>query len=229
MVDQTYTLAQNGVYGQSNGMYTDALGSVIPDSVVTHYTFTNDNNDTSVAEDKEGNFNGSVTGATHVSDGGPDSDGAYSFDGVDDEISFGVPSTTDWSIVIDINFTDWNTSSRMTFWWHYNGGNVELVVEDGKYIVRGGAGGGALSNGIDVSSLSGYHTLGYVQNNSDGERVVYLDGNRGGSDSDTSDTLDPNNDGYLGTSASGSAFDGVIANYKLFDGALTDSEIADLS
>lgn len=37
MADQTYALAQDGVYGQANGVYTNALGSAIPDSAILQY------------------------------------------------------------------------------------------------------------------------------------------------------------------------------------------------
>jgi len=66
-------------------------GPEIPDSGVSRLDFTNSNSDTSVAVDEWGSNNGTVSGATHLASGGPDGNGAYSFDG-DDYISVGSPT-----------------------------------------------------------------------------------------------------------------------------------------
>ena len=49
MADQTYALAKSGVYGLSSGVYTNALGSSIPDSAIHRYKFA-EGSGTSVAD-----------------------------------------------------------------------------------------------------------------------------------------------------------------------------------
>jgi len=66
--------------------------SDIPQSGVSRWDFTNSNSDTSVAVDEWDSNNGTVSGATHLASGGPDANGAYSFDGTDDYISVGSPT-----------------------------------------------------------------------------------------------------------------------------------------
>jgi len=59
-------------------------GFVVSDSLISYYPFND-----GTADDQEGDNDGTVSGASFISDGGPQSDGAYSFDATDDVIDIG--------------------------------------------------------------------------------------------------------------------------------------------
>ena len=73
------------LYEWGTGDYTQPPADA--DGGILWYDFTD-----SSATDRWGSNDGTITGATWVSDGGPRGDGAFSFDGTDDDISIPVTS-----------------------------------------------------------------------------------------------------------------------------------------
>jgi len=93
MAEQTYALAANGVYGQANGVYQDAL-STIPDSGLLHnYDWSDDATTTSTVPDLAGStdLTGSFTSLNDTINGVQ----AGEFDGTDDNVDGDYPDLSE--------------------------------------------------------------------------------------------------------------------------------------
>jgi hypothetical protein len=86
---------------------TSSSNPVASDSLVLWYNFES----SSGAEDQSGEGNdGTVNGATYLTDGGPNGEGAYSFDGYD---SIDVPDSPSLDITDGITLSVWTRMDRM--------------------------------------------------------------------------------------------------------------------
>jgi hypothetical protein len=135
--DATYPYLR--VQSQNNGIVavTDTAGSAIPDSGISRFEFADDS-DTSVLVDSWGNNDGTLSGASYVTDG-------VEFDGTDDFGDFPaavVPfSGGEWSIAIKIRSTSTasleyhfgvrNSSTGHNYGIAHNSGDLQIFRFDG--------------------------------------------------------------------------------------------------
>jgi len=110
MAEQTYALAKDGVYGQANGSYVDALDA-IPDSALLHFPF-GERTDSTLVEELEG-ADGTANGLTNVSGDwwsgyAEDGDGTDDYGDLSDwsEVSYPSRLTSDWGLALTFQTTD---------------------------------------------------------------------------------------------------------------------------
>lgn len=208
----------------SSGIQTES-GKVIPanelsvsDGLIHHYTF-----DDGTADDQVGSADGSVSGATHLSDGGPQGDGAYDFDGEDDYIQTGVtslPTPLSVSAWVNLNSTDSH------FIGQYSGGGNDwyFKIQSGSFRIMDDSVGA--TDGTTSVSTGQYHHVAWVRG--DTYSTLYVDGGEEGSQTGLSqNTFDANNlvIGALDEGGSGLYHDGKVDNVRVYNRSLEMGEI----
>jgi hypothetical protein len=200
--------------------------------IVTHYTF----NDGTAADQSGNGYDGNVNGATSVSDGGPQSDGSFSFT-TDDYITHPDSSVLDGKDAITISFW-WKPDTlgssnqglvvgRQGQWnnlygFRYIGGDNELqfAVENGTFSnteVR------VAESNITVGAWN--HVTG-VFDGSSGFIKVYIDGGLAGEETNPP-ASQTGSDGLLSvgrTGGQGEYLEGDLDEIRLFDTAISESD-----
>ena len=226
MADQTYALAQDGVYAQSSGVFVD---SVIPDSGVARWEFEQDVTDSWYSNDGTDNTSaGYTTDATQGSY-------AKSFDGVDDDVVFDH----------DLSLTTYSAA----VWIKTSVAQVQPFISrrdvDGgptkNYGIMSNSDGAPAANHYDVDNSTwqrtdattniadgSWHHLVATYDGSD--IVIYVDGNSEGSTAAGTPYTDSTQATRLGYEAgiTNEYFEGDADDSRLYDKALTDTEVSNL-
>lgn len=102
--------------------------SDIPDSAISRWSMEPDVSDSTTAGDVWGNNDGSVDGATYDSTGGPDGNGAYDFDGVDDVITtpFNPGGLSEFSVALEFEYL--SVSENQPLFWAPVGSDFDRYV-----------------------------------------------------------------------------------------------------
>lgn len=217
---------------------TVEAGPAIPDSGVSRWDFENTNNDTSIAVDERDNNNGTVSGATYLSSGGPDGNGAYSFDGTNDFVSVGSPTNLvqePFSVSALVSFDSLGSQETVfshiesdpTEGWELTKSSSDVV----QFLVADRNTTNSISGSTAVSS-STYHLFTGTYG-SGGDVTVYLDDSQDGTGSgpfnaqaagtDTGDTRIG-----FSTSFSANVMDGDIARVDYYSKELSSTEVDNL-
>lgn len=186
MVEQTYALAQSGVYGLKNGAYADAL---VPDSGLSRWTYDDTDTETGTALDAWGDNDATINGATTGGSGlaGYDSGESYSLDGTDDYIESAGPlisELTAWSMAIWFKTTtsqdgakiigdyDGGVGAMVAMWDHDGDGTNELVVRQ-----RGSSDNAdGVAYDADLADGSAHHVVATRGGSGASNLSLYIDG-----------------------------------------------------
>lgn len=193
------------------------------DGGISYYSFNSSN-----ANDQWGADDGIVNGATYLSNGGPRSDGAYSYDGTDDWIglpfaSYPMPSTVSAWVYLDAE----NSNFRHIF-SNFNGTTDDLALnktDTGEFQLLWDAGSNILS-GVQIAP-GVWHNFTVVFRSSGTD--IYHNGTREATSSVTSGTVNNGTSFNIGRSPDGARYwDGEIDDVRIYDRALSPSEVHEL-
>lgn len=192
--------------------------------LVAHWPLHEDSGST--AYDFSGNENhGTTSGGVTQGATGVLGNTAYDFDGTDDYVDTGIstlssPLTVSFWAYLNDN-TDFNT------WGNFNstGSDFYIFIVDGQYAVRAD-GTGASNSSYTDTTIGGNPTTGWVHftavlNNG---TEIYTDGTLIASASGSNATFDSGITYGIGYNGS-SYFNGRIAEVRVYDHALTESEV----
>ena len=203
--------------------------------LVAYYPFNGNANDES-----GNNHDGTVDGATLTTDRFGNANSAFSFDGVDDYIDIGSISPLD-------NPVDKQVS--ISLWARGNINNFTKFIEFGTASSGNGLGvgiGAGSVNSIDFRARTTDHTFNpssiSITNEGDWHHYVltlndisgteilkgYIDGDEFISFTAQSNSGSGSSSGYIGKKPSGYYFNGAIDDIRIYDYALTESEINNL-
>ena len=194
--------------------------------------------DDGTASDKSGNgFDGSVSGASYLSSGGPSGRGAYSFDGSGDRIDLGNPSV-DLSQSISISFwanPDTNFTSRRNPIDKAYGGEFSFTFEDDSdsdqfstYFGSAGSNSNPYRSTPFQNSVFPNTWTHYVwtRDNSSQTVELYINGTRSTNkdSSDAWETPSQSNDSLLIGDGYTNSFRGDITDVRIYDTVLNESD-----
>jgi len=222
-----------------NGQTVFTAGPPQPASGVSYWTFDNADTSGSTAIDVWGSNDGTISGATTGQGGANDqytTNESYDFDGSDDvtvphdssldvgtELSIAAfvnPDTMSGNVpVVTKNNT---TGTDEWFFGMVTGGNVRFFLDNGN--------GPELFQSSDTISTSVWSHI-VITAKIGGPVTGYIDGVDAGADTTLSDFgSDFNNsiDLKIGEGVFGSYFDGRIDDVRMYDKALSSSEVSDL-
>jgi len=233
MAEQTYALAKDGIYGQANGAYADAL-SAIPDSGVTRWEWEDDS-DTTTAVDSWGSNAGSITGATYVSDPAYGSLG-LDLDGTDDTVEDSdFPLITSNEVTIVIFAKPDVTHDARVFHTDESGSWGQQRIQfnsDGSLTYQIGDGSGSSGSQITRSSYDTdqYVMLAMTANENTGEFTAYYNDTEVGTNTEWG-AFGPAT-APLGIGAdienSRNYFDGTVDDFRYYSTELSQSELSDI-
>jgi len=235
MTDQTYALTSDGVYGQSNGVYADALGAAIPDSGVSRWTFDDADTDGSTAIDVWGSYDGTINGATTGVSGQYNE--AYQFDGTDDQISidstFGIfDGSHDFSVSVWLNST--TSGDDQTIFTPYAERNVrcQLVAygsSNTNFGLRDTGNNQYSVSGTDVRDGNWHHIVFIFH--SGGTIELYEDGSlEGQNDIGVTAIQSKSGNNAIGGRGDGYQYvEGTIDDVRVYEKALSATEVSNLN
>jgi hypothetical protein len=197
------------------------------DGGVSYYSFNSSN-----ANDQWGTNDGTVSGATYVSNGGPRNDGAYDFDGSNDYIDFGSIDfqslgTFSQSVWVNVDSTGSNafyvnnggaSNTNTAIYENGSAGEIQFYLQTDSETVR---------PFFPVSELTTDVWYNFVQT-WDGSTVKsYVNGELVDTETTSSSTLASTSGPYVaGARDDGSgATDGTIDEIRVYNRALTPSEV----
>lgn len=232
--DVSSTRDVSGVTGDSIGQNTGTIkhgynfGSVTK-GIAAYYPFDDD------ASDQSGLGNdGTVNGATFISDGGPFGTGAYSFDGVDDYIEIPdleKPSDNgdgDWSISFFVSYADLGSTGQDFYRWQDTGGS-RIYHRDGQiHYNHSGISQTPIAASPGVYDEFTHYFFVFDNNGSTNDYTIkfYADAVFQGSvSSPTPGTETGFRWGHRYGSSNGYALDGSIDDGRIYDRALSAPEI----
>jgi len=229
------------------GVTADLPSNAIPDSALTQdlvawYRFEDgDARDYTAGDSTFGdseNYSGTVNGASYLSNGGVTdfesgaNSGAFDFDGSSDYITTGYNKDKD-----DFTYCAWvnadsvsgtndiiDSLDNTSAYWariEFDSGEVSFVTDVNSNRVD--------LKGSNVSTGEWYHVAGVRSSNGDME--LYLDGSLDATDSNNSDTIPHTNNERIGGRADDGSlenFNGRIDDVRIYNRALTASEISDI-
>jgi len=207
--------------------------------LIADYSFSGNANDASSYSQ-----NGTVYGATLTIDrfGNPDS--AYSFDGIDDYIDFGAGTSTLFDSSDSFTLSAWiQHSASSTFDSiivrhddRYGTFNYAIGVLNNKFVLTADQAHIAsywLTSGTDITDGLWNHVVGVYDNKN---MTIYINGTEVGSAvfpaggmGDSTASLYVGKTGYLSVYPDNRYFNGAIDGVRIYNRALTGSEVYDLS
>jgi len=165
---------------------------------------------------------------------------ALEFDGENDEISLSKKvgdGQTELSVALWFNM---ETSSGDTLSAHYEGQQlVASVLQDDAWLINegsgeldwyigDGAGHNLITSGLNLQTGTWYHVVGVYDGNA-GTQKIYLNAKqKNASNIGTGSIIDPGNDQFIGSGGGHSweeHFDGTIDDVRIYDRALSETEI----
>lgn len=209
------------LYEWGSGDY--AVPASQDDGGVSYYDFNSSN-----ADDKWGSNDGTVNGATYVSDGGPRGDGAYSFNGSDNYIDTKIQQLDFPLTIAGWMYSNDTSISASLFGNNSSSGSEDLYIvhgTNGDIVFRVDGAAGSLGN-VKMIEDTWYHFAGTVDSNS---QTLYVNGIRNDSGNGTSADSQDNGSNYqIGNLPSSSPLDGYIDDVRIYNRALEPWEIHEL-
>jgi hypothetical protein len=222
-------------------LYSDALSGTevrtlyretaadVTEGLVSRYTFDSD------ASDSVGDNDGTLTdGASIVSDG--ERGYVLSLDGTNDYVN--LPTTGLTGGRSELTLCMWvkpdETAATNTIWDEHNNWYWEFSVRQDTWATRDSSTGteGSRNNDLAMPSLGSgsWRHLAVVYSVSAGTKEIYIDGESVTSTGVSVDALTSDRSGaYIGRPSDGDYFDGRIDDVRLYNRALSDSEIGTLA
>lgn len=170
MTEQTYALAKDGVYGQANGAYQDAL-SAIPDSGVLRYAFEDDSETTVAADSFTGGthtaYDGTISGGSFTSTNSLEGSLSLSLDGTDDYVSYPdgarvAAHDSEWSVGVRFRLDSLPSSGNVYTLWRpgHRDYNISVTDTGDVRIFSWDGSANSVLAGVSVSAGSVYHAVG---------------------------------------------------------------------
>lgn len=223
--------------GQENYPFLLANGGTgIPASAISRWTFDDADTSSGTAVDSWGDNDGTINGATTGVSGiaGYDNGEAYDFDGIDDWVNFGDIDAADGTNAFSVSI--WISPDDVsTFQMVYNKTSTNVwsinITDSGqpRWQCRDSNGNSGLAVGSSLSVDTVVHLVGTWDS---GSIVLYVDGSQAGTDSVAGSTLASTNDVVKvgGEDPGGySHFDGVADDPRMYDKALSATEVSNLN
>lgn len=210
----------------NNGIIKLAEASNIPNSEISHWP-ADDSNNASTLTDDTGSNDGSISGASYISNGTHGT--VLSFDGVDDVVTVSNDSTLngfdEFSLCVYVKLDEVSTNKKGTIW----GDDKKLTT-----LLAGAAGDGKPSVYLDgnqydcPNSIISTSTDLHFAFTWDGSQIDwYLDGSPDSTTATGSESgVGTTNNKEIGQGPfSDWIFDGWAAHLRIFDTALTDTQV----
>lgn len=188
------------------------------------------------ASDLSGNGNdGTLTGGPTWTIG--KSKSALEFDGVNDYVNVGDPSTSDWTNITTSVWVYWTGDGLNGYSGIYykNSGSSRdlgrlLIRNDGKLLVQNGNGNFESEDSGDVVKNEWTH-IAYVYDQSAGKEYLYINGTLKGQKNRTGNISQESNNLWIGfgyNQANNYMFQGKIDEVRIYSRALSETEIQSL-
>jgi len=200
----------------------------VASGLVSRYTFEVD------GRDSIGTNDGTLTGGASIADDGSRGK-VLSLDGVDDYVSLPASGLAagrgEVTLSLWVKPDEWIGSNTIydeyanTEWWQF-------TVRQGEFLTRDTSTGttGTRDNDLSmptVPTTGSWHHLAFVYSVTGGTKTIYYDGEVYATTSSSVDTLTSDRDGAaIGYPSDGNYYDGMIDDVRLYNRALSTTEIA---
>jgi len=220
--DPTTTIVMPESDVEITASYTEVAAGL-----VSRYTFDVD------ARDTYGSNDGTLAGGAFIANDGTRGK-VLSLDGTDDYVSLPTSNMTagrsELTLTMWLKPDEWVASN--TIWDEYAETNYwQFSITEGSWYTRDSSTGTTSPRNNDLSlpsvSTGAWHHLAFVYSVSGGNKAIYYDGALHASSGTSVDTLTSARDGAgVGYPSDGLYYDGMVDDVRLYDRALSGSEIA---